>query len=47
MSCVLRQGLDSVKELDRVEAKKKHKAAEAKATSSAVTAVVDPVKSIN
>ena len=47
MSYVLCQGLDSVKELDRIKAKEKRKAVEAKAASSTVTAIVDPVKGIN
>ena len=47
MFYVLRQGLDSVEELDRVEAKEKRKAVKAEAASSAIAAVVDPVKGIN
>ena len=47
MFYVLCQGLDSVKELDYIEAKEKRKAVKAEAASSAVTAIVDPVKGIN
>ena len=47
MFYVLCQGLDSVKELDYIEAKEKRKAIEAKAAGSAVTTIVNLAKGID